>query len=276
MLELDRLSVHLGATTLLREVSLMLGAGEFLGVVGPNGAGKSTLVRAIAGLVSHGGTVRVGGCERRDVGARSWARLVAYVPQRPVLPPGMTVTDYVLLGRSAHHGYLSAETRRDRQVATAVLERLELRAFASRALEALSGGEAQRVVLARALAQEAPLLVLDEPTAALDLGHSQLVLQIAAELRAEHGLAVLCTLHDLTLASRYADSLVLLHGGEAAVAGPPDAVVTEANLARYFGADVEVLAGRDGPVVAPLAPQGPATAWSGSRLTSIDGRSSRD
>lgn len=272
MLELERVSVRVGAATLLREVSLALGTGGFLGVVGPNGAGKSTLVRAIAGLVAHDGTIRVAGRRRREVGARAWARLVAYVPQRPVLPPAMTVTDYVLLGRSAHHGRLSAETRRDRRVATAVLDRLSLRPFAGRPLEELSGGEAQRVVLARALAQEAPLLVLDEPTAALDLGHSQLALRVAGELRSEHGLAILCTVHDLTLASRYADALLLLHGGEVAAFGPPDAVVTSANLARYFGAEVEVLAGRHGPVVAPLAPQPPqppqrsAEALEGSTL----------
>ena len=125
----------------------------------------------------------------------------------------MSVTDYVLLGRSAHHSYLGAETARDRRVAAAVIERLALGEFAGRRLGELSGGEAQRAVMARALVQEAPVLVLDEPTTSLDLGHSQLVLELADELRQEKGISVVCAMHDLTLAAQFAeDLLVLSHG----------------------------------------------------------------
>ena len=257
-LAVENLTVTLAQTPVLQSVSLSLGAGGFLGIVGANGAGKSTLLRAIAGLVPHEGAIAVGGEPTHALGTRAWARRVAYVPQRPVLPPAMTVTDYVLLGRFAHHAYLAAETARDRRVVSAVLDRLELRAYAQRPLAALSGGEAQRVVLARALAQEAPLLLLDEPTTALDLGHSQLVLALADELRREHRLAIVCTLHDLTLAGMHADELVLLDRGTIAVAGPPAAVLTEENIARYFAATVEILPGRDGPVVSPLRLSGTA------------------
>lgn len=268
MLELESVGVRLGGSAVLRDVSLRVEPGGFFGVIGPNGAGKSTLVRAIAGLVAHDGTIRVAGHTPHQLGARRWARLVAYVPQRPVLPPAMTVTDYVLLGRSPHHGYLGAETARDRAVTGAVLERLDLSGFAARALADLSGGEVQRVVLARALAQEAPLLLMDEPTTGLDLGHSQLVLALAGELRRERSLCVLCTLHDLTLAGQHADELLLLHDGLPVASGAPDEVLTVANLARYFDATVEILAGTDGPVVAPLAGR-PTRALAAARAGAI-------
>ncbi len=164
----------------------------------------------------------------------------------------MTVTDYVLLGRSAHHSYLGAETARDRRVAAAVIERLALRPFAQRRLGELSGGEAQRAVMARALVQEAPVLVLDEPTTSLDLGHSQLVLELADELRRENGLSVLCAVHDLTLAAQFAENLLVLAHGRAVAFGAPGEVLTEANIKSFFGAEVEVLASRSGPAVVPL------------------------
>ncbi|MGH9105277.1 MAG: ABC transporter ATP-binding protein, partial [Acidimicrobiales bacterium] len=162
------------------------------------------------------------------------------------------VTDYVLLGRSAHHSYLGAETARDRRVAAAALERLDLAGLAHRALGEVSGGEAQRAVLARALVQESPVLVMDEPTASLDLGHGQLVLEIADELRREKGLCVLCAIHDLTLAGQYADRLLVLSHGRAALSGPASDVLTEANVRHFFEAEVEVLPGRCGPTVSPV------------------------
>jgi iron complex transport system ATP-binding protein len=164
----------------------------------------------------------------------------------------MSVTDYVLLGRSAHHAYLGAETSRDRRVAAAVLERLQLSAFAKRLLGELSGGESQRVVLARALVQEAPVLVMDEPTTSLDLGHSQLVLELADELRREKGLCVLCAIHDLTLAAQYSERLLVLSHGHAVLSGPPAEVLTEANIRRFFEAEVEVLEGASGLAVSPV------------------------
>jgi iron complex transport system ATP-binding protein len=167
----------------------------------------------------------------------------------------MSVTDYVLLGRSAHHPYLGAETARDRRVAATVLERLQLSAFAKRLLGELSGGESQRVVLARALVQEAPVLVMDEPTTSLDLGHSQLVLELADELRREKGLCVLCAIHDLTLAAQYSERLLVLSRGRAVLSGSPAEVLTQANIRRVFEAEVEVLDGASGPAVSPVRRQ---------------------
>jgi iron complex transport system ATP-binding protein len=255
MLELDRLSVELGPVAVLESVSTRIERGSWVGLVGPNGAGKTTLLRAVAGLVDYRGEIRVDGrsTPRRD--PRALARLVAFVPQRPLLPPAMTVSDYVLLGRSAHHGLLGTETRRDRRVSAAVLERLDLTRFARRRLGELSGGEAQRAVLARSLVQEAPLLLLDEPTSSLDLGHGQLVLELVDSLRREHGLTVLAALHDLTTASQYADRLVFLATGRAILEGRPADVLDAATVREVFGASVELLGGRDGLVVAPLRPQ---------------------
>ncbi|MGH8994783.1 MAG: ABC transporter ATP-binding protein [Acidimicrobiales bacterium] len=255
MLEVSGVSVGLGGAEVLHAVSAEVEAGNWLGLVGPNGAGKTTLLRAVAGLVPYRGEIRVAGYSLAAAGRREVARFVAYVPQRPVLPPTMTITDYVLLARSSHHSFLGAETRRDRRVVAGVIERLELGPLARRPLGQVSGGEAQRAVLARALAQEAPVLVMDEPTASLDLGYGQLVLELADELRREHALAVLCALHDLTTAAAYADRLLMLRAGRTLVTGRPSEVLSIERIAEVFGASVEIFAGADGPVVAPRRPR---------------------
>jgi len=256
MLDIEEVSVVLGGVRALTGVSARVGQGGWLGVIGPNGAGKSTLVRAVAGLVPYQGWIRVAGREHASTDRRSLARAVAYVPQRPVLPRAMNVTDYVLLGRSAHHSYLGPETARDRRVTAAVLERLELDGFARRPLGELSGGESQRAVLARALVQEAPVLAMDEPTTSLDLGHSQLVLELTDQLRREKGLCVLCAIHDLTLAAQFAERLLVLSHGHAVASGTPAEVLTERNVRRFFDAEVEVLAGRSGLTVSPVRHSG--------------------
>jgi len=266
MLEIDGLSVELGAATLLHNVSTRIDRGEWVALVGPNGAGKTTLLRAIAGLVDYHGEIRIDGRRAPHRRPRATARAVAYVPQQPQLPPTMTVTDYVLLGRSAHHRPLGNPTRRDRRVAAAVLARLELASFAHRPLGQLSGGEAQRAVLARSLAQEAPLLVLDEPTSSLDLGHGQLVLELTDSLRRQHGLTVLSALHDLTLAAQYAERLIVLSHGHAVLEGSPADVLDAVTINGVFDASVEVLTGRSGLVVAPMRPHRvPGSEHSASR-----------
>jgi iron complex transport system ATP-binding protein len=251
MLQVEGLSVALGGREVVSSVSFSLEKGTWLGIVGPNGAGKSTLLRSIAGLVEHEGEVRIGDRRALEATRREAARLVAFVPQRPVFPPAMPITDYVLLGRSAHHSLLGAETTRDRQVVAAVLERLQLGGLADRPLGQVSGGEAQRAVLARALAQEAPVLLLDEPTTSLDLGHGQQVMELVDSLRKEHALTVVSAIHDLTTAAQYAEELMLLVAGSVVAAGPPDQVLTQASIAKYFGADVDLFSSPSGLVVAP-------------------------
>jgi iron complex transport system ATP-binding protein len=251
MLEIESATVVLDGATVLDAVSARVEGGSWLGLVGPNGAGKSTLARVATGLVAYQGRVRISGREQKPSDWRGRARAVAFVPQRPVLPPAMSVTDYVLLGRCAHHSYLGAETARDRRVAAGVIERLGLGRFCARSLGQLSGGEAQRAVLARALVQEAPVLVLDEPTTSLDLGHSQLVLELVDELRREKGISVLCALHDLTLAAQFSERLLVISEGRAVAAGAPAAVLTEPNIRRFFGAEVDVISTSSGIAITP-------------------------
>jgi iron complex transport system ATP-binding protein len=240
VIELDGVSVSLGSTRALRDISLEVGRGEWVALIGPNGAGKTTALRAIAGLVPYTGALALDGCEVSDLGRRRLARLVALVPQLPDRPPELTVGEYVLLGRTPHLGYLAAERPADRRAAARALERLELVRFTDRLLGSLSGGELQRAVLARALAQEAELLLLDEPTSALDLGRQQQALELVHELR-EDGLTIVCTMHDLTLAGQYAERLVLLDQGEVVADGVPADVLSPENVELFYGASVRVV-----------------------------------
>jgi iron complex transport system ATP-binding protein len=246
-------SVAYGGDVVLGPVDLDVGAGSWVCLIGPNGAGKTSLLHAICGLVAHQGTVSISGDPVDRMRPLQRGRRVALVPQQPTVPHDLGVAEYVLLGRTPHIPPLGVEGAHDHRVVGDVLDRLSLLPFAHRRLGQLSGGELQRVLLARALAQQAPVLLLDEPTTALDLGHQQHVLQLIDELRQENGLAVLTTMHDLTLAGAYADELVLLAGGTAVASGSAEDVLTKATLRRYYGADVEVLTRADGtPVVVPI------------------------
>ncbi len=181
------------------------------------------------------------------------ARKMAYVPQTPVIPPGMLVADYVTLGRTPHRGVFAAETANDRRIVSEVLARLDLGSFGERTVQSLSGGERQRAVMARALAQQADVLLLDEPTTALDLGHQQDVLELVDALRRERGLTVIATLHDLTLAARYGDRIAILAQGRVAETGLPADVLTVQNIAEHFGASVRIVDDPEGPVIVPTA-----------------------
>lgn len=225
-------------------------------VVGPNGAGKSTLLRAVGGIVDATGSIDLGGRPAAGMTRREMARLVALVPQEPVIPRGMRVVDYVLLGRTAHLGFFEAEGAADLDVAVKALADLDAGPLADRTVDTLSGGERQRIVIARALAQESPVLLLDEPTTALDVGHQQEVLDLVDRLRAERNLTVLATMHDLTLAGQYADWLVMLDAGEVVVAGSADEVLTEEAVARHYGARVRVVPDEAGPIVVPVRRSG--------------------
>jgi iron complex transport system ATP-binding protein len=249
MIAVEGLTVLRDGRPVLHDVGLSVAEGSWSAVIGPNGSGKSTLLQAIVGLLPHTGTIRLGG--RAGLRGRARARTIAYAPQNPTLPEDLTVFDYALLGRSPHLPYLGRERAGDREIAEQALRRLGLEDFADRRLGRMSGGERQRVVLARALAQRAPVLLLDEPTTALDLGHQQQVLELLDELRRTEGLTVVTTLHDLSMAGQYADELVLISGGRVAAAGPPAEVLTAELVDVHFGARVSVTPGRDGrPVLA--------------------------
>jgi iron complex transport system ATP-binding protein len=253
VLTVQELTVTLDRTSVLSGVTCAAPAGGWLSLIGPNGAGKSTMIRAAAGLVPYQGTILLDGTDVRSLRVRDRARLMAYVPQEPVLPPDMTVEEYVLLGRTPHLGYLGSPGRRDRARTAAALERLDVARFAARRLARMSGGERQRVVLARALAAEPRVLLLDEPTSMLDVGHQQHVLELVDGLRRDGGLTVLSTLHDLTAAGQYADELVLLHEGRVAAAGPAATVLTASLIEAVYAARVMVSPGPDGrPAVVPV------------------------
>jgi iron complex transport system ATP-binding protein len=252
-LAVDGVSVSLGGARVLDALSCQVEPGEWVALIGPNGAGKTTALRAVAGLVPFDGRIRVLDHDAGTVARKQLARTVALVPQVPLIPGHITVREYVLLGRTPHLGYFGTERRVDQHAVDGALEQLDLVPFARRRLDTLSGGERQRATLARALAQDAPLLLLDEPTAALDMGRQQQVLEIVDRLRASRGLTVVSTMHDLTLAGQYADRLLLLDGGRLVAAGAADEVLTRALITEHYGADVEVVdAPGSGFVVVPV------------------------
>src|SRR5207253_8693319 len=189
---------------------------------------------ALCGLRPFDGQVLAAGLDVASTHRREVARRIALVAQQPHTPAELTVAEYVLLGRTPHIGYLATDTRSDRLAADRAIARLGLRPFIDRSLGSLSGGELQRVVLARALAQEAPILLLDEPTSALDLGRQQQVLELVDGLRRDSELTVISAMHDLSLASQYADRLLLLDGGRVVTEGSADAVLSEDAIATHY------------------------------------------
>jgi iron complex transport system ATP-binding protein len=216
-------------------------AGDWLAVIGPNGAGKTTMLRCLAGSVGYEGSVELEGRNLGGLTTRRRAQTVAVVPQHPVFPDGMSVADYVLLGRTPYITLFGVEGPTDKRVAGDLMDHLGLEALARRPISTLSGGERQRAVIARALAQEPSLLLLDEPTTALDLGHQHEVLTLVDELRLARSLTVVSALHDLTLAGQYADRLALLVAGSLVAVGAPADVLTEPAIANHYRAQVRVL-----------------------------------
>lgn len=244
-LELSGVRVALGERTILHDVDLQVADGEFVGLVGPNGSGKSTLLRTVYRSVKPGhGSVRIGGEEVWALSARVAACRVAAVLQDSPVPPGLTVTEVVGLGRTPHHGLLGREGAEDRRIVAEAMDRAGATAFAGRFYGSLSGGERQRVLLARALAQQPKLLVLDEPTNHLDIRARFELLDLVRSL----GMTTLAVLHDLDLAARSCDRLVVLHEGVAVAAGGLLEVLTPRLLREVFGVRASAARGRDGVV----------------------------
>ncbi len=244
-----------GGPRVVDSVEMRVATGEWLAVIGPNGAGKSTLLKAIASLISHDGDVHLDGTSSRHLARRDIALLVAYVPQEPLLPAGMTVTEYVLLGRTPHLPYLGSEGHEDLAAAREALEAMDLDGFRDRPLDGLSGGERQRVVLARAIAQAPSILLLDEPTSALDIGHRQQALERIGAMRRHRPLTIVSAMHDLTLAGQFADRLVMLAEGRVVADGSAAEVLTVERIAEHYGASVHVVRLPDGQLaVVPVRP----------------------
>lgn len=255
-LSIDGVSLVLGGRRVLDHASLTVEAGSWTTIIGPNGAGKTSLLRAAAGLVApEEGAVDVFGRSMNLATRRENAQRLALMPQNPVIPPAMTVADYVLLGRTPYLGRRLALGAHDLDVAERVIDQLDLTAFRTRFVAELSGGELQRVVMARTLAQEPDILLLDEPTSGLDLGHQQDVLELIDEQRHEN-LTVLGTLHDLGLAAQYSTHVALMIEGRIVTAGPPAEVISEKVLADVYGASVRVIHDGDALLVVPRRPGG--------------------
>ena len=250
------LRVVAGDATLLGPVALTVGAGDWVNVIGPNGAGKTTLLRALGGLADFSGRVDHHGKPLKALSRRKRARSIGFVAQSPAIPPGLTIEQYVLFGRATHLRPLASEGPRDFEVVARTLAQLGLAGLSEREVQTLSGGERQRTALARALAQEPRLLLLDEPTSALDIGHQQEVLELVDRLRRDIRITVISTMHDLTLAARYGDHLVMLAAGQVIASGPPVQVLTGPHLAAHYGACVDVITHRGQLVVVPIREDG--------------------
>ncbi|MEV0647558.1 heme ABC transporter ATP-binding protein [Phytomonospora sp. NPDC050363] len=249
-LEASGISVSLGGRPVLHDVDLTAYAGEVLALVGPNGAGKSTLLAAIASDVDASGRIRVGGRDIADWSVAELALHRAVLPQHPVLSFPFTVAEVVAMGRAPWSATAAAEL--DEIAVAEAMELCEVDDFGRRPFGELSGGERARVALARVLAQRTPLLMLDEPTAALDLRHQELVMRVC-RARAGAGDAVIVVLHDLGLAAAYCDRVALMHDGRLAACGPPREVLDAGLLSEVYRQPVDVLPypGRDELLVVP-------------------------
>ncbi|MGE0066806.1 MAG: ABC transporter ATP-binding protein [Solirubrobacterales bacterium] len=240
LLEAEAVEVEIAGNPILGGADLRLERGELVAVVGPNGAGKSTLVRAVAGLQSlSGGSVRWGGRLINGIRGREFSKLRAFVPQRMPVPAGITVREAVTIGRSSHLRMLGRLTRSDQQAIAAAIERAGVSQFAERSLTTLSGGELQRVQIAIGLAQEAPVLIADEPTSQLDLGATIGVASLLRGLVAD-GLTVLLVVHDLALALAVADTVVVVSAGRTVATGAPAQVLTPERLGEVWGANARL------------------------------------
>lgn len=257
-LAFEGVAVSLGGSEVLRDVSFALQPGEVAGLLGRNGAGKTTLLRtAVRGIAPERGRVTLDGADVAAASRRELAQRIAVVPQDLHVPFPFLVSELVLMGRSPHQPAFGFESADDVAVARDAMEEMGVAHLADRTIDGLSGGERQLVLFARALAQQPQYLLLDEPTAFLDLRHRIDVLRAVRRL-AEQGRGVLVVSHDLGLAARASDRLLLLDGGEIAHAGPPDEVLRGDALRRAFGIEADVVTAPDGSsVVVPRIADSP-------------------
>lgn len=244
-------AVSLGGRRVLSGAGLTVDAGQFVAVIGPNGAGKTTLLRAIAGLVDASGEIAVDGTPLTRLSRAERARRLAYLPQGHVFHWPLPVAEIVALGRLPR-GAGADLSDKDRAAVVRAMAATGVAPYAARAVTTLSGGERARVALARVLATEAELILADEPTASLDPRYQLIVLDILRR-HAEAGGAVVAVLHDLGLAGRFADRVVLLDAGRVAAEGPPRDVLTEDRLSQAFGVSIEIVERHGTAVVIPWA-----------------------
>lgn len=239
MIELKGANLGYDHRTILNNINLKAVPGKILGLIGPNGSGKSTLVKGMTRVIDlFSGHIFIDGRNIKNIKREELARLIATVPQNPVLPEVFTAFEVVLMGRTPHLGFLRYEGREDMAIAWQSMEATETELFAERRVGELSGGERQRLIIARALTQQPKVLLLDEPTAHLDINYQVEILDLIKNLSREQSLTVIVALHDLNLAAQYCDWLVMLNGGKIYAEGTPSSVLTSQNIKDVYGAEV--------------------------------------
>lgn len=248
-IEVNDVSVAINGKQLLRNVSFQAQAGQVTGLIGPNGAGKSTLLSVLSGDMEHTGDVRLAGCDPADTPVAELARIRAVMLQDVSVSFDFLVHDIVSMGRRPWQGSTAEE--HDEQIITAAMQAADVQHLAARDIATLSGGERARVALARVLAQQTPVLFLDEPTAALDIKHQEQVLSLVRSIAASRGVAVVAVLHDLNAAARYCDQIVCLQNGRVAATGSVQQVYTPQILSWVYGHPVAVEYSRSGISVIP-------------------------
>jgi iron complex transport system ATP-binding protein len=253
LIELKSVTFAYVKEPVIREISISVPSGEMLGIIGPNSSGKSTLLRLMAGILRpRSGEVMIDNCDIAALSRREAARLVSFVPQETPASFPFSAFEIVLMGRTPHLPLFAFEREDDFRIAREALEATDTFELRERFLDELSGGERQLVIIARALAQAAPLMLFDEPTTFLDVRHQVQILEIITRLNREQGRTIVVVSHDLNLASIYCDRLVLLDKGRVAADGTPDEVLSSEILQETYGVKMTVSKGPDGrPFVVP-------------------------
>jgi iron complex transport system ATP-binding protein len=246
------LSVYLSGRKVLANAGIALASGEVVGLLGPNGAGKSTLLRAVAGQVQSDGDITAGGRDLKTMPSAERARLIAYLPQARIISWPLSVRNLVALGRMPWHGFGQGFSARDHEICAEAMELMDVSALAGRVSTELSGGEQARVLAARAVAQDTPILLADEPASGLDPAH-QIMMMAALRRLAAAGRGILVSLHDLTIAARWCDRVVVLKDGRIRAEGKPAEVMTPDLLRTVFAVRAHIAKDTDGVILTPIA-----------------------
>ncbi len=243
-----KLSKRYGERRILSEISLEVGKGELVAILGPNGSGKSTLIKAICGIISlDSGRVCSDGKDMREIGPQELSKIIGYVPQTYVPSDYMTVYDAVLIGRAPYMGWSYSDDDLDK--AEEAMERMGIFDLSEMYVNDLSGGQMQKVVLARAIAQDPEYYLFDEPTSALDLRNQMVAMRAVKDAVSNDSSGALIALHDLNLAMRFCDRVVMLKDGRTFAAGPPDEAITQESISAVYGVASEIMEGEEGRFV---------------------------
>ena len=237
-LKIENLGLAYDRSVVMRDLTFQVMPGEMVGLIGPNGSGKSTIIKAMSRVIRpYSGKILLDGKNISKIPREELARLLGVVPQMPLLPSTFTAFEIVLMGRNPHLGFFRYEGERDMAITWQAMEKTATQSLAERRVGELSGGEIQRIVIARVLAQEPKSILLDEPTANLDISHQVEILDMIKNLCLENNLTVVAALHDLNLASQYCDRLILINNGQVHSQGTPSEVINSRNIKEVYGAE---------------------------------------